>query len=186
MALYGLKIKRPYIGNIYPAGGGRLYGYTGLQDFDDPAVGSQVLMRATLDSAANFQYWWTANYSVAFAAAEGVGYNITVDGTIVAKWSAGPVGGIPPGAGVQHGSLFAPANTELVFYLDNPDGGAGTAVAAGFYLQGQRIATSSAGVEVGTITVPPGLAAMQEAQAQRGNVGGATAAAGAMLQKGWL
>ena len=157
MALYGLKIRRPYIGNIYQAGEGQLYGYTGLQDFTNPATGNQESMRFTLDSAAMFRYYFTCDWATLMAAAEGCGFNITVDGTIVIQWSAVPAGGVPVGAGIAQGKMFVPANSEVVTYILNPSAGAGTAAAAGLFLEGQILATTSAGLQVGDETIPPGL-----------------------------
>jgi len=156
MALYGLAVTRPFIHNIYEASENELYGFTGLQDYENPAAASQELMRWSRPRDCMYEYWFTADYRAAFNGAASPGFNITIDGVIVVKWSAATVGGMLA-VPAPYGQIFVPADAEVVAYLDNPDMVAGTAVAAGLFFRGKKLKRSSAGMEVGFDVRPPDL-----------------------------
>ncbi len=155
MALYGLKLTRPFIGNIYHAAEDRLFGFTGLTDFDGNPL--QELMTFSLDNDASFKYWFSADYNAAFDAGVAIGYAIKIDGTYIARWATSdtPAAGISPPAG----EMFVPSKAVIVLELANPDINNGAQVAAGMYLSGFKLPRTSAGREVGEVTRPPLLPA---------------------------
>lgn len=161
MALYGAKVTRPFIGNIYEAAGGKLFGYSPLSDFASPPAATGVTMRFTKTRDAVYNYWFTADYAAAAAANVGVGFHITVDGVIVVRTAAVFAGGFFTTPQVA-GRIFVPAGSEVIVNIDNPDSGDGTAVAAGLFFEGTYMKQSSAGREVGEVTMAPDLVAGRE------------------------
>lgn len=161
MALYGAKVTRPFIGNIYEAAGGKLFGYSPLFDFASPPAATAVVMRFNKTRDAIYNYWFTADYAAAATASAGVGFHITVDGVIVVRSAACFSGGFFTTPRLA-GRLFVPANSDVIVNIDNPDSGDGTAVAAGLFFEGEYMKQSSAGREVGEVTLAPDLTAGSE------------------------
>ena len=133
---------RPFhVGRVQTLPDGRVYGYSGLINFDVSVSATYEMIKFQLERDVLLQAHFEADWRSAYTIGDDIGFQISIDGTEIYRWTSK----LPAWGGntaiyeVQPYGFLVPANKECIINIMNLESSASSTINGNVTLLGHQL-----------------------------------------------